>query len=224
MIILPKNREELNESRNNGNAALCVQCGECLEKCPQEINIPYELEKVHLVLGEGQDFSKVFKLFIRGPKIVEKEAFQIVGIEDVNKREKRNVPQMWAKFYEIIHKVQNRDGSHGLGISLSTKELLEKGEDRFIVAHEILKVENIPEELIVEKFPAQKYAVFTHLGKLDNLGETFDYIYGDWLPNNSRYERVPFAPEFEWYDQRFQKNSDTSGLDLYIPIREKTNL
>jgi len=144
-----------------------------------------------------------------------------VGIEDTNKREKRDVFQLWAKFYENISKVQNRDASHGLGISLSTKELLDKGEDRYIVAHEILKVENIPEGFIVEKFPAQKYVVFTHLGKLDKLGETFGYIYGEWLPNNSRYERVPFAPEFEWYGPRFQKNSDTSELDLYIPIQEK---
>ena len=216
-----KTKEELNESKDNGNAALCVQCGECLEKCPQEINIPYELEKVHLVLGEGQEFSKVFKLFIRGPKIVEKEAFQIVGIEDFYKREKQNISQLWAKFYEIISKVPYRDTSHGLGINATTKELYEKGEERYIVAHEAWKVENIPNGFIVEEFHAQKYAVFTHLGKLDNLGETFDFIYGEWLTNNSRYERVPFAPEFEWYDQRFQKDSDTSELDLYIPIREK---
>jgi predicted aldo/keto reductase-like oxidoreductase/predicted transcriptional regulator YdeE len=218
---LAKTKEKLNENRDNGNAALCVQCGECLEKCPQMIDIPYELKRAHLVLGEGQEFSDVFKLFLRGPKFVEKEAFQIVGIEDVNKREKRDVFKLWAKFYENISKVQNRDTSHGLGISISTKELLDKGEDRYIVAQEILEVENIQEGFIVEKFPAQKYAVFTHLGKLDNISETFGYIYGEWLPNNSRYERLPFAPEFEWYDQRFQKTSDTSELDLYIPIKEK---
>jgi len=79
----------------------------------------------------------------------------------------------------------------------------------------------VPEGMITEKFPAQKYAVFTHIGRLNNLGETFQYIYQDWLVNNSRYERVPFAPEFEWYDQRFNANSDDSELDLYVPIREK---
>ena len=29
-----------------GYASQCVQCGECLEKCPQEIEIPDFLEKV----------------------------------------------------------------------------------------------------------------------------------------------------------------------------------
>jgi predicted aldo/keto reductase-like oxidoreductase len=34
----------------NHRADLCTQCGECLEKCPQQIEIPDWLEKVHQVL------------------------------------------------------------------------------------------------------------------------------------------------------------------------------
>ena len=48
---------------------------------------------------------------------------------------------------------------------------------------------------------------------------TVQYIYGVWLPNNKRYERVPLAPEFIWYDERFRKNSE---FDYYIPIQEKS--
>ena len=36
----------------NGNAAICIKCGKCLEKCPQQINIPDELEKVNAILGK----------------------------------------------------------------------------------------------------------------------------------------------------------------------------
>ena len=218
---LAKSEEELKTMENNGNASLCVQCGECLEKCPQMIDIPFELEKVHLVLGECQEISKVYKVFLRGPKYVEKEEFKIVGIEDIGKIQKRNVPQIWAKFQELSTGVPNRDGSHGLGISMATKEMFEKGENRYIVANEIYKVEEIPKGMIIETIPTQKYVVFTHIGKTDNIGETFRYINEEWLPNNSRYERLPFAPEIEWYDHRFNVNSDDSELDLYIPIQEK---
>ena len=41
-----KTPEELKENPNNGRAILCIECGECLEKCPQHINIPEELVKV----------------------------------------------------------------------------------------------------------------------------------------------------------------------------------
>jgi predicted aldo/keto reductase-like oxidoreductase len=37
---------KITQSNPNGNAALCVECGDCLEKCPQKIQIPQELKKV----------------------------------------------------------------------------------------------------------------------------------------------------------------------------------
>ena len=45
-------KKKLDVENPNGNAAMCIQCGECLDKCPQEIDIPAELEKVHAILGE----------------------------------------------------------------------------------------------------------------------------------------------------------------------------
>jgi predicted aldo/keto reductase-like oxidoreductase len=42
----------------NGNASLCVRCGKCLSKCPQEIAIPDELEKAHAILGRRQRIDR----------------------------------------------------------------------------------------------------------------------------------------------------------------------
>lgn len=36
----------------NGNATFCTQCGECVPKCPQKIDIPSELENVKQTLGK----------------------------------------------------------------------------------------------------------------------------------------------------------------------------
>jgi predicted transcriptional regulator YdeE/heterodisulfide reductase subunit C len=218
---LANSEEELKTLEDNGNASLCTQCGECLEKCPQMIDIPYDLKKVHSVLGENREISEVYKLFIRGPVYIDKGEFKIIGVEDIGKRESRNTAQIWAKFRELITKVPKKDASHGLGITMVTKELLEKGENRFIVANEIEGVNEIPEGMIVETIPAQNYAVFTHIGFLVNIGETYQYINDDWFVNNTRYQRVPFAPEFEYYDRRFSLTSKESELDLYIPIQEK---
>ncbi|MCG2769565.1 MAG: aldo/keto reductase [Anaerolineae bacterium] len=48
---LAGSKKKLDVENPNGNAAMCIQCGECLDKCPQEIDIPAELEKVHAILG-----------------------------------------------------------------------------------------------------------------------------------------------------------------------------
>jgi predicted aldo/keto reductase-like oxidoreductase len=55
---LAGSKEKLDKENPNGNASMCIDCGKCLEKCPQEINIPVELEKVHAILGKRGRISE----------------------------------------------------------------------------------------------------------------------------------------------------------------------
>ena len=43
---LANTKDTLDKENPNGNASICVNCGKCLEKCPQHIQIPDELKKV----------------------------------------------------------------------------------------------------------------------------------------------------------------------------------
>jgi hypothetical protein len=58
---LARNKKQLAKKPNSGNASLCVNCGKCLEHCPQQIDIPTELNKTHSVLGQKQNIDLVFK-------------------------------------------------------------------------------------------------------------------------------------------------------------------
>jgi predicted aldo/keto reductase-like oxidoreductase len=49
---LARSRDVVDIENPNGNASVCVRCGKCLPKCPQHIQIPDELEKVHAILGK----------------------------------------------------------------------------------------------------------------------------------------------------------------------------
>ena len=53
-------KDKLDVSNPNGNAAMCVQCGQCLEKCPQKIDVPAELAKVHAILGKRGKISAYY--------------------------------------------------------------------------------------------------------------------------------------------------------------------
>jgi hypothetical protein len=58
---LPKTQEELEKSgKGIGSASLCVQCGECLEKCPQQIEIPDELGRIRLIFEEGKKVTDFY--------------------------------------------------------------------------------------------------------------------------------------------------------------------
>lgn len=54
---LSSSTEERGKETLNGNASLCVSCGQYLEKCPQRISIPDELKKVHAILGKRERIS-----------------------------------------------------------------------------------------------------------------------------------------------------------------------
>ncbi|KKM85539.1 hypothetical protein LCGC14_1288060 [marine sediment metagenome] len=44
----------------DGAASLCIQCGECLEKCPQQIDIPDIMEKTNAIFEDGKKVSEMF--------------------------------------------------------------------------------------------------------------------------------------------------------------------
>lgn len=43
-----------------GAATLCIQCGECLDKCPQQIDIPDLMEKAVKIFEENKKLSEIF--------------------------------------------------------------------------------------------------------------------------------------------------------------------
>ncbi len=58
---LADKQERLNENKTNGNASICTNCGVCIKKCPQGIDIPEQLKKVDMVLAKGKKIKEVFE-------------------------------------------------------------------------------------------------------------------------------------------------------------------
>jgi predicted aldo/keto reductase-like oxidoreductase len=61
---LIKTQEELERKKSEGEevegaACLCIQCGECLDKCPQGIDIPVMLEKADEIFGKRKKVSEI---------------------------------------------------------------------------------------------------------------------------------------------------------------------
>jgi predicted aldo/keto reductase-like oxidoreductase len=59
-----KTQEDIEERRSKGEeisgaATLCIQCGECLDKCPQQIEIPDFMEKANEIFENGKNISDI---------------------------------------------------------------------------------------------------------------------------------------------------------------------
>jgi AraC family transcriptional regulator len=66
-----------------------------------------------------------------------------------------------------------------------------------------------------ETLPATLYAVFTVEG-LEQVGEQWSHIYTDWLPA-SKY-RAGRSPAFERYDERYDPETETGPIELWVPV------
>ncbi len=61
---MAKTQEGIEERKSKGEefdgaATLCIQCGECLEKCPQQIEIPDFMEKANEIFENGKSISEI---------------------------------------------------------------------------------------------------------------------------------------------------------------------
>jgi len=63
---MAKNQEDLEKRISEGEeaegaASLCIQCEECLDKCPQQIGIPDIMEKANAIFEENKKVSEVLE-------------------------------------------------------------------------------------------------------------------------------------------------------------------
>lgn len=154
------------------------------------------------------------------PKIIFNDEFKIIGLSctttSTENNEKAIIPALWDKFIPRIGEIKNFVSSTR---TLGLCEIIENSDDSFtyVCCKEVKNFDFIPEGMIAKVVPSSRYAVFTHKGNVENLGETYDYIYGSWLPK-SGYEINGVKHDFELYDERFD-NSPSSEMEIYIPIK-----
>lgn len=144
----------------------------------------------------------------------------VVGLQTINTSHCNVIPMLWQRFLKREGEVQHvAIEDVGIGVSFDIEKKGKDSEFIHLVGHPVSTTEDIPEGMTYRRIPAHDYAVFTHRGSLSTLGETYTFIYGKRLPN-SDYE-YDDSNELEWYDERFDPESEGSEFDIYISIKKK---
>ena len=155
------------------------------------------------------------------PKIVTMPAFKAVGMADeFNRDTAANIKALWQRFHGRFTEIKNVVGDHAYGMCLGADD----DSFTYMAALEVSSLDDIPEGMTARDVAAQTYAVFTV--KLEakepihvEMGRPMRYIWSTWLPN-SGYEFAK-APDFEYYDHRFDAKTLTGEVDICIPICPK---
>ncbi len=161
------------------------------------------------------------------PTMVDLDEMMVVGMQTLTSSKYNVIPHLWDRIIPRRKEIKNiANDEVGLGISFGMEEIVkDDGEKVHIFYHlgavPVKNIEHIPEGMTYRKIPAHTYARFTHKGLISKLGDTYKYIYSEWLPG-SDYEYDSAGVEIEWYDERFKgRDSESSEFDILIPIKKK---
>jgi predicted transcriptional regulator YdeE len=159
------------------------------------------------------------------PKYIQHAEQKVVGLGtrfisvlSADKNNSQAIPKVWGQFMGQIGRIKNRVGHGCLGLveMLPEKDRGHPEEMFYIAGAEVADVESPPAGMILRVIPAGRYALFTHKGKLDGLGETMAEIYQGWLPTSG--VKLREGAHLEVYDQRFMPGKDESELDVLLPV------
>ncbi|MFD0694632.1 GyrI-like domain-containing protein [Paenibacillus sp. GCM10027628] len=169
-----------------------------------------------------------FQLSIKGGnemiyRIVEKEAFRLVGIKKrvplIYQGVNPEIAAMWRSLdEETINKLKKLSNVEPLGLLNASTNFsegrLENGElDHYIG---VATTGECPDHLTELEVPASTWAVFEAVGPFpDTLQNVWGRIYSEWFPS-STYEQTE-GPEILWNEHK-DLTSPTFKSEIWIPV------
>lgn len=159
-------------------------------------------------------------------QIVERPSMCFLGVErQIGHRDGgATIAQVWEQYFQnyqdLFRNITNRvkpeeDAEYALAI------FDQDGKLSYFVGFEVENLENVPTGAVGREVPALTYAKATHIGPpAETLGQTLDYVYGEWFANNvyrtAHLRDSPFSV-IEYYDKRCSLT--VPEMDIYVPIR-----
>jgi predicted transcriptional regulator YdeE/DNA-binding transcriptional MerR regulator len=178
-----------------------------------EIQIPVESNQIYKQKYFDNPYRKENEM---EPKFVDLPTFTVAGMCYYGKNQNQEISVMWGEANQRFGELKNvcEDAAYGLCITIPNAV---PGEFEYVASLKVSSEEDIPEGMVVRHVPAAKYAVFTHVGALDKLKDTYNYIYQTWVPQSGL--QLAGAYDFEYYNEDFKDFASDSRFYIYIPVK-----
>lgn len=151
------------------------------------------------------------------PEIINFRELLVAGTVYEGKNEHQEIAAMWgSEFMPMYERIQPADRGATYGVCVMDSGLPD-GAFRYIAGAEIARAEDAPADVYHITVPAGRYAVFKHIGALEDLQKTYQQIYQEWLPG-SGYQRDD-RPDLEVYTSEFHDFGPDSVLYLWVPLK-----
>lgn len=125
--------------------------------------------------------------------------------------ERSNIPAQWQQFMDILSEQWPAAGD-----TFGVCTRMDNDGFDYMCAVEPAAQMTAPDSFTQLQIPAQFYAVFPHEGHVSELPELIDKIWSEWLPQSGL--KAVTAPSFERYTERFNPQTGTGGMELWLPV------
>jgi predicted transcriptional regulator YdeE/DNA-binding transcriptional MerR regulator len=177
-----------------------------------EIQIPVESNQIYKQKYFENPYRKENEM---EPKLVSLPAFTVVGMRYFGKNQNQEISVMWGEANQRFGEVKHVCEEAAYGICITTPNAA-PGEFEYVASLKVSSEEDIPEGMVVRHVTAAKYAVFTHVGALDKLKDTYNYIYQTWIPQSGM--QLTGGYDFEYYNEDFKDFAPDSRFYIYVPV------
>lgn len=130
------------------------------------------------------------------------------------------IPRLWSEFFSRAHAAGTGEPGVFYGLCACPANLGETAshphEAIYLAAVRVPTDSPASAGTTTWTARAGTYAKFIHRGRIEGLGATMGFIYGEWLPK-STYQHAD-AADIERYGPDFDPHSDMSELQIFIPL------
>jgi AraC family transcriptional regulator len=130
--------------------------------------------------------------------------------------------ELWKSFMPSRREIKNNIGSDLYSVEVYEPLYFnnfnpEKEFDKW-AAVEVTDFEKVPDDMDTLILPRGLYAVFLHKGAASKGPETYQYIFGTWLPASDFL--LDNRPHFAVMGEKYKNDDPDSEEEVWIPVKK----
>jgi len=155
------------------------------------------------------------------PRIETLTAKKLVGKRRIMSFSNNQTIDLWKSFMQRRKEIQNSMGTELYSMQIYSPGFFDdfnpNTEFEKWATAEVSDFQSVPDEMETYSLKGGLYAVFLYKGASSAAGETFQYIFGSWLPNSGYI--LDIRPHFEILGEKYIKEDPSSEEEIWIPIK-----
>ncbi len=154
------------------------------------------------------------------PEILTLGETRLAGLRGTTSLSDNRLPALWERFLRLRGALSVAQGP-GYGVCETQQTAYTpEGDVAFsvLVGGQVEDLDGLPPPLVGKTLRAGRYAVFTHRGSFAKLFQSYQYIFGTWLPASGA--ELDEREDFERYNRAVTSfGGPDNEVEIFIPIK-----